>query len=339
MEKDLAPFQKDLDLKYNRLLNGLNNNKRDYDWRIGQLQALKRLLVENDDALCEAMWKDLRKSRFECQATEQGIVLAEIDHTIKNLKKWMRPQKVSTPIYNFPGRSRIVYEPYGLALIIGAWNYPINLTLAPLVGAIAGGNAAIIKPSEISASTGNLLSELVPKYLDAECFAVIQGAAEETDKLLDQKFDTIFFTGSGPVGKIILSKAAVHLTPTTLELGGKSPAIVMNDADLEVTARRLAWGKFMNAGQTCVAPDYILAAPEMVDRLVEEIKKSLFEFYGDQVSKSPDYCRIVNSRNFDRLTKLSQNLKVLHGGDFNREDLFISPTLVKAEAESPIMQE
>ncbi len=336
---DITSFQKNLDLTYTCLMTGLKKNNRDYDWRIRQLQALKLLLTENNEAICEAMWKDLRKSRFECEATEQGVVLAEINLTIKKLKNWMRPKKVRTPLYNQPGRSLIVYEPLGLALIIGAWNYPINLTLAPLVGAIAGGNAAMIKPSEISACTGKLLGELIPKYLDRDLFAVIQGAAAETDLLLDKKFDTIFFTGSGLVGKIVLTKAAVHLTPTTLELGGKSPAIVMNDADIVVTARRLAWSKFMNAGQTCVAPDYILVHPDLTEKLVYELKNALHQFYGTDVVKSPDYCRIVNAKNFDRLTNLTQNLKVLHGADFDRANLFISPTLVLAKADSPIMQE
>jgi aldehyde dehydrogenase (NAD+) len=339
MIRDLAPFSIELDHTYNQLRHGLIKNGRDYNWRVEQLKSLQRLLIENDEVLSQAMWKDLRKSPFECEATEQGVVLAEIKVTLKNLKKWMRPRKVSTPIYNQPGRSHIVHQPYGLTLIIGAWNYPVNLTLAPLVGAIAGGNGAIIKPSEISAHTAQLLGELIPKYLDADLFAVIQGAAEETDLLLDKKFDMIFFTGSSHVGKIILSKAAIHLTPATLELGGKSPAMVMRDADLAVTARRLAWGKFMNAGQTCVAPDYVMAHPEIVEELIKELKKVLLEFYGTDILKNPDYCRIVNRRNFDRILNLSEGLAIRHGGEFDREELFIAPTIVMAKPESAIMQE
>ncbi len=338
-EVNLDSFKSNLDKIYDGLRNGLLKNPRSYEWRIAQLQALKKMLVDHDEVICQAMWKDMRKSRFECEATEQGIVLAELDLTLKKLKKWMRPKKVLTPLYNQPGQSEIIYEPYGLTLIIGAWNYPINLTLAPLVGAIAGGNAAIIKPSEVSAHTGKLLGELIPKYLDPNLFAVVQGGIPETDALLDHPFDMIFFTGSGPVGKIILAKAAVHLTPTTLELGGKSPAIVMNDADIAVTARRLAWGKFMNAGQTCIAPDYILCEAGIKDSLIKELKKSILEFFGPDVKASPDYCRIINEKNFDRLQDLAKGLKVYHGGDSNRAELFISPTVVGAQPESPIMKE
>jgi aldehyde dehydrogenase (NAD+) len=297
------------------------------------------MLIENEQTLCDAMWKDLRKSKFECQATEQGIVLAEIRFTLKRLRGWMKPKRVTTPLYNQPGRSWIVREPYGLTLIIGAWNYPINLTLTPLVGAIAGGNAAIIKPSEISANTGRLLGELIPKYLDPRLFAVIQGGAEETSRLLDKPFDMIFFTGSGPVGKIVLAKAAPHLTPVTLELGGKSPAVVMPDADIAVSARRIAWGKFMNSGQTCVAPDYLIVHPEVREKLIGEIKKNLVQFFGINARESLDYCRIINVKNFDRLQKLAAGLKVLVGGEFDRESLFISPTLLAARLDSLIMDE
>jgi aldehyde dehydrogenase (NAD+) len=321
------------------LRNGLSQNIRDYKWRMAQLSALKNLLIENDQAISSAMWKDLRKSPFECKTSEQGLVLAEIKFALKNLKKWMKPKKVKTPIYNQPGRSFIVQEPLGLALIIGAWNYPINLILAPLVGAIAGGNAAIIKPSEISTHTAKLLGELIPKYLDKNLFAVVQGAAEETNKLLDHKFDLIFFTGSSAIGKIILQKAAVHLTPVVLELGGKSPAIVMSDADLEVAARRIVWGKFMNAGQTCVAPDYVLCQLGLKVQLVAALRKYLIEFYGTEPISSPDYCRIVNAKYFDRLAKIVEDLTILHGGGFDRDKLFISPTIVEAQPNSQIMQE
>ncbi len=324
---------------YNKLKNGLNNNERGYEWRVDQLQKLKILLTDNDQQLCEALWKDLKKSTFECQATEQGVVLGEIDDCLKHLKKWMRPQKVSTPLYNLPGWTHISYEPYGLALIIGAWNYPINLTLAPLVGAIAGGNGAIIKPSEISQNTAKLLSELLPRYLDPDLFAVIEGGAKETDQLLDFQFDTIFFTGSGPVGKLILQKAAVHLTPTTLELGGKSPAIVLEDADLEVTARRLTWGKFLNAGQTCVAPDYILCHKSIKSKLIDHLRATITSFYGTDAALSPDYCRIINPKNFDRLKNLSDGNRILFGGDFRKQDLYISPTLIEGKLDSALMAE
>ena len=334
-----AEFSTRLDVTYKTLREGLKSNPRDYDWRISQLRALKFMLEENDEALSQAMWKDLRKSKFECSATEQGAVLSEIALTIQKLKSWMRPRRVSTPLYNFPGRSRIVNEPLGLTLIIGAWNYPINLLLTPLIGAIAGGNAAILKPSEISANTADIIAELIPKYLDPKLFAVIKGGVEETGLLLDKPFDKIFFTGSGPVGKIILAKAAVHLTPTTLELGGKSPAIVWKDADLTVTARRIAWGKFMNAGQTCVAPDYLIVHPDVVSPLITELRKVIVGSFGVKAIESPDYCRIVNTKNFDRLQALAKDTVIVAGGAFDRDNLYIEPTIVRATPDSKIMQE
>lgn len=332
-------FQLELDQIYSGLRHHLISHARDYQWRIEQLEQLRRLLLENDDLISASMWKDLRKSKFECQATEQGIVLGEIELTLKKLKKWMKPQRVSTPLYNQPGRSYIVHDPYGLALIIGAWNYPINLTLAPLVGAISGGNAVMIKPSEISSHTAQTLADLIPKYMDTNLITVVQGGAEETSAILDKTFDTIFFTGSGPVGKIVLAKAAPKLTPVTLELGGKSPAVVMPDADLKVTARRLAWGKFMNAGQTCVAPDYIIAHPEIRDRLIAEMKLAVKEFYGVKPETSPDYCRIINAKNFDRLKDLAEGEEIVFGGEFDREKLFISPTIIAGKPSTPLMEE
>lgn len=339
-EQIVSPeFIAKLESTYVRLKDGIAKNPRGYNWRIAQLEALKRLIEENDKAISEAMWKDLRKSKFECAATEQGVVLSEVSLTLKKLKSWMKPKRVATPLFNLPGRSFIVHEPYGLTLIIGAWNYPINLLLAPLVGAIAGGNGAIIKPSEISVHTAALVAELIPKYMDSDLFAVIEGGAPETSILLDKKFDLIFFTGSSPVGKIVLTKAAVHLTPTILELGGKSPAIVWNDADLEVTARRIAWGKFMNAGQTCVAPDYVIIHPDVHDSFVEKLIKSLRQFYGDKPIESPDYCRIVNTKNFERLLNLLSGLKIIYGGNTNKEQLFIEPTLVESTIDTAIMQD
>lgn len=332
-------FQNELDQTYSQLRAALANGKRDYEWRMEQLRALQLMIEENDDAISAAMWKDLRKSKFECTATEQGVVLSEIHLTLQKLRGWMKPRRVSTPLYNLPGRSYIQYDPLGLVLIIGAWNYPINLLLAPLVGAIAGGNGAILKPSEISANTAKVIGDLVPRYLDTKYFAVIQGAAEETSLLLEKKFDKIFFTGSGNVGKIVLAKAAPNLTPTTLELGGKSPAIVWKDADIKVTARRIAWGKFMNAGQTCVAPDYLFVHPEIRDDLIRELREAIIHFYGDRPSESPDYCRIVNEKNFDRLAGLLKGVTLLHGGHMVREKLFIEPTLVQATGTEPIMGE
>ncbi len=322
---------------YSSLRIHLSHSLRDYDWRIGQLKALKNMLVENDEAFNKAMWSDLHKSKFECVATEQGIVLSEIEHALKNLSAWMKPERVSTPLYNQPGRCEIHHDPLGLILIIGAWNYPINLLLAPLVGAIVGGNAVILKPSELAVKTAQLLEDLIPKYMDKNLVAVIQGGPEETGLLLDKAFDLIFFTGSGPVGKIVMTKAAQNLTPVVLELGGKSPAIVLDDAQIDVCARRITWGKFMNAGQTCVAPDYVLVTAAVKNQLTTAIQKNLLLFFGSDVQASPDYCRIVNGKNFDRLAGLLKGTQLIHGGKTDKNDLFIEPTLIDSTFESELM--
>lgn len=319
---------------YARLRAGLKAKTRDYDWRMAQLRQLKRLLQENEDQIAQALWTDLRKGKFECQATEQGVLAAEIDDTLKHLKRWMKIKRVRTPFYNWPGRSYITRDPYGLTLVMGAWNYPFQLTMAPVIGAIAGGNACLIKPPDLAPATSKLIANLVPKYLDADLFAVIEGGKDEVTEILKKKFDLIFFTGGGAVGQVILTAAAPHLTPVVLELGGKSPAVVMKDADIAVTARRLTWGKFMNAGQTCVAPDYVIVHPEIREKLVEALKRTVREFYGDDVQKSPDYCRIVNERAFDRVIKLTEGTKVLFGGTSDRKDLYIEPTVVLADASS-----
>jgi len=336
---DLTAFQRQLDLTYNRLRQGLKAKPRDYNWRVEQLKALRRLLEENDQKINAALWADLRKSPFECVASEQGIVRAEIADALKHLKRWMKPKRVHTPIYNQPGSCAIHHDPLGLALVIGAWNYPVNLTLAPLVGAISGGNAVILKPSELAANTARLLTELVPRYLDADLIAVVEAGPEETSHLLDRQFDKIFFTGSTAVGKIVMSKAAQHLTPVTLELGGKSPALVLDDADVVVAARRLTWGKFLNAGQTCVAPDYILVQPQVKAKLVEEIKKNLASAYGGDAQTSPDFCRIINRRHLDRLHGLLKGEKILAGGKVVAEDLYVEPTLTESSLNGPLMQD
>lgn len=335
----IASFTQELDEKFNKLQKNLRVTSRDFKWRKSQLIALKNMLLENDEAFNQAMWKDLHKSAFECSATEQGIVISEIDYVLSHLESLMKPEHVSTPIYNQIGSSMIIHEPYGLTLVIGAWNYPINLLLAPVVGAISGGNAVIIKPSEISVHTAKLIAELVPRYLDTNLITVIEGGPEETSLLLDKHFDLIFFTGSGNVGKIVMEKASKNLTPVVLELGGKSPAIVLDDADLKVTAKRLTWGKFMNAGQTCVAPDYILVHSSVKEELVSEMKLAISEFYGEMIDKNDDYCRIINEKNFDRLISLFSGSEIIHGGKSDKTQLYIEPTILKSTKDSKIMQE
>ncbi|MGE5192955.1 MAG: aldehyde dehydrogenase family protein, partial [Deltaproteobacteria bacterium] len=218
---------------------------RPLSWRFEQLRALKAMLTEKADEICAALWSDLRKSPLEAEVSEHGFVIAEIDHTLAHLARWMKPRRVRVPLLSQPGRARIVHEPLGVVLIIGAWNYPVNLLLAPLVGALAGGNAALLKPSESSPATSNAMARLVPQYLDPDAVAVIEGTAAETQAILELRFDHIFFTGGARRGRAVLEKAAKHLTPVTLELGGKSPCLVDRDADLAVAARRIAWGKFM----------------------------------------------------------------------------------------------
>lgn len=338
-EKSASPeFVKLLDATYARLQAGLKKNQRGYEWRIEQLRALKRMIEENETQIFEALWKDLRKGKFECQATEQGVVISEINDALKHLKSWMKIKRVGTALYNWPGRSLIYHEPYGLTLIMGAWNYPFQLTIAPLVGAIAGGNACLIKPPDMTAATSALIAQLIPKYMDSDLFAVVEGGHAEIDLVLKKKYDLIFFTGGTTVAQVVMTAAVPNLTPVILELGGKSPAIVMKDADLKVTARRLAWGKFMNAGQTCIAPDYIIADPLVKDELVKELAACVKEFYGDDVQKSPDYCRIVNVKAFDRLAKLTEGSTILAGGKFIRDDLFMEPTILASTASSDAMK-
>jgi aldehyde dehydrogenase (NAD+) len=321
------------------LAAGVAVNSRGYEWRVGQLKALRRLFTENEDAVCEALWKDLHKPKLECVATEHGVVIGEIDHTLKHLKKWMRSKPSPTPLYNFPGRCEVQYDSLGLALIIGAWNYPINLLLTPLVAAISGGNSVLLKPSEMADATAKLLVKLIPKYMDPKSIGIIEAGPEETSAILDKKFDTIFYTGSGHVGKIVMGKAAAQLCPVTLELGGKSPCVVMNDADLALAGKRIAWGKFMNGGQTCVAPDYVIVQPESKRELVSQIVKHLREFYGADPEASPDYCRIVNQRNFERLKKTLDSEKILSGGKTNRDTLYMEPAILESTWDSPAMKE
>ncbi len=341
VKKVSAEFQKNLTDGLARLRATFKSGKtRSYDWRMGQLSALKRLLDENDEAINAALWKDLHKSPFECTVTEQGVVRGEIEDALKNLRSWMKTETMMAPLIDQPGSCEIRHDPLGVTLIIGAWNFPINLLLAPLVGAISGGNAAILKPSEMSVAVSHVIAELVPKYLDQDAFLVLEGAVAETDLILDQHFDLIFFTGSGPVGKIVMGKAAQHLTPVVLELGGKSPTLICKDANLKVAAKRVAWGKFMNSGQTCIAPDYVIIDASVEEQFVDLLTKAIFEIYGKDPKQSPDYGRIVNAKNYDRLLSLLKDGEVVTGGVSDSSERYIAPTiLVNVSAESKVMQE
>ena len=309
-------------------------------WRRAQLEALKALLKKEESRIFAALWADLRKPRLEAYLTEVGFVVSEIDDALEHLEKWMKPERKHTSLLAQPGRSWTTHDPLGVVLVIGAWNYPINLLLAPLVGALAGGNAAVLKPSEIAAHTSALMANLVPRYLDPEAVSVVEGGAEETQALLDERFDLIFFTGGSHVGQIVLEKAAKHLTPVVLELGGKSPCLVDRDASLEVAARRIAWGRFSNAGQTCVAPDYVLVHEAVELELLANLRAAVTSFYGDAPRVSPDYCRIVNDRNFDRLSKLLRDGEVVCGGKAEAKERYIAPTILRSVSpEAPVMKD
>ena len=313
---------------------------RPEEWRRGQLERLKAMVEENESAINEALQADLGKSGFEARMTEVGTVLSEIHHAMSRLKSWMEPRRISTPLSNQPGHSRIVHEPLGVVLIIAPWNYPVNLVLTPLIGAIAAGNCAAIKPSEVSARTSQLLARLIPAYLDNDAFDVFEGGADVSTALLEQRFDHIFFTGSEAIGKVVMTAAAKHLTPVTLELGGKSPCIVHDDSDLEVAARRVAWGKFLNAGQTCIAPDYVLVQDSVADALVEQLKASIRKFFGADPKQSPDYPRIISERHFDRVAGLIEGGTIAAGGETDRAERYIAPTLLTAvDPDAAVMRE
>jgi aldehyde dehydrogenase (NAD+) len=316
---------------------------RGIEARKAQLRQLHRLLSEGEDALLKALAADLGKPAIEAYSTEIGFTLNEVDHALAHLDAWVRPARVRVPANLRPGRAWTVPEPLGVVAVIAPWNYPVQLAFGPMVAALAAGNAVVLKPSEISAATSDVLAELVPRYLDERITAVVTGGPEATTELLTERFDHILYTGGGAVGRIVLHAAAQHLTPVTLELGGKSPAIVAADADLAVAARRIAWGKFVNAGQTCVAPDYVLVDRRVHDRFVQGVGESVRAFYGTDPRRSEDYGRIVNQRHVDRLAGLLAAGGYEHlvlGGEHDVEDRYVAPTVVTGVApDAPLMQD
>lgn len=312
---------------------------KDIEFRLTQLKKLKQAVLDHKDEIISAVQADLNKPIFESYLTEIGVV-KEIDYAIKNLKKWSKPKKVATPLDQLPGTAFIYPEPLGVVLIIAPWNYPFQLTISPLVGAIAAGNCAIVKPSEISQNTSQIIAKILQNTFNSEYIAVVEGGVETSQELLQQKFDHIFFTGGTAIGKIVMEAAAKNLTPVTLELGGKSPCIIDSDINIEYTARRIAWGKFINAGQTCIAPDYLLVNQKIKQPLLDSIKNCIQEFYGDDPEKSPDFGRIINQKQFNRLVKLLNNGDVIAGGKTNPDTCYIAPTLIdNVSLDAPIMQE
>jgi aldehyde dehydrogenase (NAD+) len=311
---------------------------RALDWRLAQLDGIVRFLEERSAEIEAALKADLGKSHFEAWSTEINFAAEEAKLMRKNLKKWMSPDRVATPMVAQPGSSRIYKDPLGVVLIIAPWNYPLQLAIGPLVGAVGAGNCAIIKPSEVSPSTSACIARWLPEYVDGECIQVVEGGVPETTALLAERFDHIFYTGNGHVGRIVMSAAAKHLTPVTLELGGKSPCIVAKDTDLEVAAKRIAWGKFTNAGQTCVAPDYILVERGVHDAFVATLNKTVTEFFGTDPQQSEDYGRIINVRHHQRLVKLLDNGTVICGGQADEADRYIAPTvLTEVSEDAPVM--
>ncbi|WP_323846989.1 aldehyde dehydrogenase family protein [Microbulbifer magnicolonia] len=312
----------------------------DLSWRRQQLRQLRRMLSENEPRFLQALQRDLHKAPQEGFMTEVAALFGDIDHALKHLKKWARPRRASTPIVAQPAKSYLLPEPLGVVLIIGAWNYPLQLLLSPLVPAIAAGNCAVLKPSELAPATAALVAELLPRYLDNDAFACVEGAVPETTALLEQRWDHILYTGGGRVGRIVMTAAAKHLTPVTLELGGKSPCIVADDANIDVTARRIAWGKFTNAGQTCIAPDYLLCTSATAERLLPAIAKAATEMFGEDPSRSKDYGRIVNSHHAQRLADLLADGDVVFGGQVDVEQRYVAPTLLRnVSADAALMQE
>lgn len=303
---------------------------RDLAFRICQLQLLADAMRKNETVLEEALKKDLGKSAFESYATEIGFVLADIRYTIQNLQKWSAPKRVRTPLYLFPGKSKIQKEPYGSVLILGPYNYPVQLLAEPLVGAIAAGNCAVLKPSELTPHVSKAMYQIVHSTFKEEYIACVEGGVEVNQELLSQKFDYIFFTGSERVGRIVMKAAAENLTPVTLELGGKSPVIIEKTANIKETARRIAWGKLMNAGQTCVAPDYVLVDESRKQQFLTEMKTAFSHLYGKEIKKNPDFGRIVNERHMERLQKiLEQDAKYLFcGGEADTLQRYIEPVIL-----------
>lgn len=294
----------------------------------------------NESILCKALAEDMQKPVTEAYVTEIVTVLHEIDFHIKHLKKWIAPQKVGGSLLNFPSRNLVLRRPFGVSLVISAWNYPVNLLLMPLIGAISAGCTAILKPSEIAPATSKVMADLIPQYFDSNYVSVLEGGVDVNTHLLEMPFDKMFFTGSTQVGKIVMSAAARHLSNITLELGGKSPAIVHRDADLSVALRRIWWGKCLNAGQICVAPDYVLVHDTLKEAFVEKSAEVLDEFYPKGYTPGKSYTRIINQKHFDRIRGLTDGCNVLHGGIFRKDELVIEPTLIDGvDWNHPILQE
>ena len=312
----------------------------DYAMRIANLKKLKNALLDFEEDIYDALYKDLHKSRFEAYATEIGFVLEELQFHLKHLKKWMKPKRVSTPLTNFPASSFLYHEPLGKVLIISPWNYPFQLTLAPLIGALSSGNRVVLKPSEISEHTALVLEKLINTTFEPDVAKVFTGGTDVAKSLLKLPFDHIFFTGSPRVGKIVMQEAAKNMTPVTLELGGKSPCIVDEHTDLSLAARRIVWGKLLNAGQTCIAPDYLMVHKSVKEPFLLLLKKAIVRAYGDDPFQSADFPRIISIANMERLKALIANTSVYYGGNYRMADRYFAPTILdNVTFDMPVMQQ
>lgn len=321
------------------MLNSETQNVRDFfqtqstkdiKFRKKYLKALKKSIKKHEPDILDALKSDLGKNKVEAYATEVGFVMKELSYIIKELKNWAKTKSVTTPMMQFPAKSFIKYEPYGTVLIIGPFNYPFQLVMSPLIGALAAGNCAVVKPSEMTPQTSMVVQEILEEVFPEDYVKVVQGEKEVTSQLLDERFDYIFFTGSTKVGQIVYEKASKHLTPVTLELGGKSPVIIDDTANLKVAAERIAFGKFMNAGQTCVAPDYVIIDNTVKMKFVKALQTTIQEFYGAQIEQSEDFGRIVNDNHFNRLVNIIEDSRqqVIYGGESNADELFVAPTII-----------
>lgn len=307
---------------------------KNIDFRIKQLKKLKEGVKKYEDKINQALYSDLGKNKNEAYMTEVGLVYNTITHMIKNLKKWAKPERRKTPFYLMPSRSFIINEPYGAVLVISPYNYPVELLLEPLVGAIAAGNTVVLKPSEIAPNVSKVMKEMIDEIFEEEYVACVEGGIETNTALLNNKFDYIFFTGSPAVGRIVMEAAAKNLTPVTLELGGKSPVIVDDSANIKEAAKRIIWGKTLNAGQTCVAPDYLMVKKNVKDQLINEMKNAIHEFFGKNIEESNSFGRIINDRHFNRIKGLIEKDKegIVFGGSFNEEKRYIEPTIIEVSS-------
>ncbi len=317
-----------------------SNTTKNLDFRIKNLKKIKKLLRNNENLLFDAIYKDFKKSEFETYLTEFSLLYEEINTALRKLKKWSSRRIVRTGIAHFPAKSYIIPEPLGTVLVVGAWNYPIQLSLLPAISAMAAGNTVVIKPSEISSETSHAIASIINSNFEAEYLHVVEGGIAETSELLNCKFDKIFFTGSTQVGRIVYQAAAKNLCPVTLELGGKSPCFVFADCDIKMTAKRLVWAKFLNAGQTCVAPDYVLVEKQIESEFLNALKQEIGIYLSDNKQINENYVQIINHKNFDRLRALIRAEKVYCGADFDRENRYISPTILhNIEWEDEVMKD